>query len=91
MAESFAANGLAAVEVDGKRGYIDVNGREVIPPRFDFTVGFGDNGLAPVKTDEKWGYIDASGREVIPLRYDFAISFSPQISIPAVRKTSEAQ
>jgi hypothetical protein len=86
-----ASVSLAAVRVDGKWGYIDANGREVIPPRFDRTWGFTGNGLAAVAVDNKWGYIDASGREVIPLRYDLVFGFSPPISIPAMRKTSEAQ
>jgi hypothetical protein len=87
----FAANGLALFRKDEKWGYIDASGREVIPPRLDYTWGFSDNGLAPAKVDGKWGYIDASGKEVIPPRYGNAWKFSPQISIPPVRKTSEAQ
>jgi hypothetical protein len=86
-----ASISLARVKADGKWGYIDTRGREVIPLRFDDAKDFAANGLAPVEVDGKYGYIDARGREVIPLRYDFVHGFSPQISIPATRKTSEAQ
>jgi hypothetical protein len=85
------ANGLAAVRTDKKWGYIDANGKEVIPPRFDAARDFTAKGLAAVAVDGKWGFIDASGREVIPLRFDDVRDFSPQMSIPAARKTSEAQ
>jgi hypothetical protein len=53
---------------DGKVGFIDYQGREVIPPRFGNagdTAHF-DDGLAPVFEPEKgFGYIDWSGKFVI--------------------------
>ena len=53
--------GLAAVKLDKKWGYIDRTGRYVIKPRFDYACSFAE-GLAAVKLDKKWGYIDRTGR-----------------------------
>ena len=69
------SDGLAAVKKDKKYGYIDTQGRVVIPLEYDTTYGFSE-GLAPVKKDGKWGYIDTQGRVVIQLEYDKAGSFS---------------
>jgi hypothetical protein len=53
---------------DGRLGFIDYRGREVIPPRFSNagdTAHF-DNGLAPVfEAGKGSGYIDSSGKFVI--------------------------
>jgi WG containing repeat len=53
---------------DGKVGFIDYQGREVIPPRFSNAGGFAkfDNGLAPVfEAGRGSGYIDKDGKFVI--------------------------
>jgi hypothetical protein len=53
---------------DGKIGFIDYQGREVIPPRFSNAGDWAhfDNGLAPVfEAGKGSGYIDASGKFVI--------------------------
>lgn len=68
-------------------GYIDRNGNEVIPPKFDVAVGFYE-GLAMVGIGERqeyrtdwgcfgmrYGYIDRSGGVVIPIEYEYASSF----------------
>ena len=73
--------GLAKVKKDGKWGYINKEGREVIPCKYDFAEGFSE-GLAPVEKGwetgkgSKWGYINKEGREVIPCKYDSAYDFS---------------
>ena len=53
---------------DSKVGFIDYQGREVIPPRFSNAGGTAefDNGLAPVfEANKGSGYIDPSGKFVI--------------------------
>jgi hypothetical protein len=50
-AEWFATNGLAAVMVNDKYGYINTRGEEVIPLRFSYAEDFAANGLAIVKRD----------------------------------------
>ncbi|MDR3352863.1 MAG: WG repeat-containing protein [Zoogloeaceae bacterium] len=72
----FDDNGLAVVQVNGKCGYINEKGEEVIPPRFDRADDFAANGLASVKINGKWGFIDRKGEEVIPPRFDLVESFT---------------
>src|SRR5207302_714636 len=53
---------------DDKVGFIDYQGREVIPPRFSNAGDWShfDNGLAPVfEAGKGSGYIDPSGKFVI--------------------------
>ena len=57
------------VEKNGKRGYIDKTGSEVVPCKYDKAFGFSE-GLAKVKKSGKYGFIDKTGREVVPFIYD---------------------
>ena len=87
------SNGLALVMTkDGKCGFIDKAGKEVIPCVYDkieFINPVGDGGIAQiqyadyfsegiacVKKDGKWGYINTKGEEVIPFEYEEAKLFS---------------
>ena len=65
MGEQFS-QGLAAVQRDGKWGYIDTKGRLVIDYQFDSAEKFSE-GLAFVVQNKKRGYIDSSGKMVINL------------------------
>ena len=84
------SEGLAAVEIDGKWGFIDKTGEVVVPPRYDSmdganvygyedVCGFRD-GLARVQigawSTGKWGFVDKTGMEVVPCMYDGVGSFS---------------
>lgn len=60
-------DGLSRWLFGKKYGFIDRQGKTVIPPQFDLTYGFSE-GLAAVQIDKKWGYIDATGRMVIAPR-----------------------
>lgn len=82
-ARSFA-EGLAAVSVDGKWGYIDTAGVFVIPPRFGWAEEFSE-GLALVtsspaeqywKSDTLFGFINKTGEYAIAPRFHWAKSFS---------------
>lgn len=73
-AEDFS-EGLAAVKQNGKWGYVDKTGKEVIAYKYDNARSFSE-GLAAVYLDEKWGYIDKTGKEVVAYKYDNAQSFS---------------
>ncbi|WP_392420193.1 WG repeat-containing protein [Capnocytophaga canis] len=66
---------LKPVELNGKWGFFDKDGREVIPLKYDGAESFSE-GLARVKLNGKYGFVDKDGREVIPLKYDYAWSFS---------------
>lgn len=69
-------NGLARVAKDGKHGYIDTTGREVIPCRYAI-LGFFDHGPASASLEPggPFGFLDETGREVCPFKYDFAYDF----------------
>ena len=62
-------------DASGKRGYVDAQGNEVIPCKYDWAWPFRE-GLALVELNGKWGYIDKQGNTVIPFKYDWAYSFS---------------
>lgn len=49
-------------------GYIDRNGRIVIPRKFEIASSFRD-GLAPVRVNGKWGVIDTTGQFIIEPKY----------------------
>lgn len=78
------SEGLAAVVLDGKLGYIDKHGTFVIPPMLEVdpisiyregAYQFSE-GLARVSVMHQWGYIDKNGRLLIPPRFDSAENFS---------------
>jgi hypothetical protein len=89
-------DGLAAVFVNGRWGFIDTSGKLAIPAVFAGTLGFSE-GLASAtlgaeaaeaagkdKRHIKDGYIDTTGKYVIPPQFDFAFPFSDgmaQISV----------
>lgn len=71
------SGGLAAFQKEpgAKWGYIDLNGNEVIAPRFDLALAFSE-GLAEVELEGKKGFIDKKGEVVIPIEFDDVKRFS---------------
>ncbi len=67
--------GFVEVYKDGKHGFVDQTGREVVPPIYDYVQDFSE-GFAQVKKDGKYGFVDQTGKEVVPLIYDSVDSFS---------------
>ena len=75
---------LAQVELNKKHGCIDLQGKEIIPVKYD-DMGFWGNGLIPVNTGAKevnylkkggkWGYCNAKGVLVIPMQFEAAETF----------------
>ena len=75
---SVYSDGLALVQKDGKEGYIDAEGKEVIPcehPAGTFNVF--SNGFATFKdaTTGKYGFIDKTGKTAIPATFAAVGSF----------------
>lgn len=72
------SEGLALVELNGKKSYIDKTGKVVITNRFDNAYNFSE-GFAlirqKVKEDDKYGYIDKTGKIVITPQFDDANFF----------------
>jgi len=78
------SEGLAAVMLEDRLGYIDQAGRFMIPPllevdmlslyregAYQFT-----EGLARISIDRQWGYMDPAGKLLIPPQFDGAEGFS---------------
>jgi WG containing repeat len=81
--ESAFHDGLAMIEVEGKaipprKGFIDKDGKLVVPARFTYVYPFSE-GLAAATESESgetgWGFIDKSGNWAVPPRFDWASSF----------------
>ena len=77
------AEGLAAMKLKGKWGYIDKNGNQTIPFQFDEADAFKDN-LARVKQNDKYGFIDKSGNNVIPCIYENIGTFDMQVNMKMI-------
>jgi hypothetical protein len=59
----YFSEGMAAVRVGGKHGYIDTSGELVIPPEFDGSSNF-EGGKALVKLGEEKFFIDRTGATI---------------------------
>jgi len=66
---------LFLIQENGKKGYIDVTGKEVIKPIFLEAGEFSD-GLAYARISGKYGYINQTGQFAIPPAFDHASPFS---------------
>ncbi len=74
-ARPFGANGLAAVRLGRKFGYVNRAGEFVVPLKYDEAEDFVDSAFALVSAGGKWGVLGADGRELIPVIYDGVQSF----------------
>ena len=66
--------GLAKVEFQYKWGFIDQEGKEIVPCRYDDVYRFQES-MAAVRLNNKWGFIDKEGKEIVPCQYDNVYSF----------------
>lgn len=77
--KSAYSEGLAVVAraSDRRLGWVDGNGRVVVPPRF-VEAGLFSEGLAPAREEwrQGWGYVGRDGRFAIPPGFDAALPFS---------------
>ena len=67
--------GRAVVMKSGKYGYVDTNGKLVIPLQYQDAYDFRTEGLALVKKNGLFGFIDKNGNVVIDFYYEKANSF----------------
>lgn len=74
-ADMFRDGTYAAVQVDGKWGFIDKKGEMVIEPQYEEARSFA-NGFAAVKYDDMWGFIDEKGNPVIEAQFAGAKDFN---------------
>ena len=63
------SEGLAAVELNGKYGFINEEGDEVIKLEYDYADSFY-GGRAFVEVDGFWGAIDKTGCRIVPPKYE---------------------
>ncbi|RQP16511.1 MAG: WG repeat-containing protein, partial [Parapedobacter sp.] len=73
------AEGLAPVEINGKWGYINRKGKQVIAPLFDWAKPFHEN-RAVISVGLKKGYINKNGLLVIPAIYEEAYPFKEGVA-----------
>lgn len=74
------SEGLSAVRLSGKWGYIDTLGNIVIDYRFSVQPLEFSDGLAAFVTNKKWGYIDTNGNIAIEPVYESAKSFYAELA-----------
>lgn len=71
---------LFPVTINGKLGYVDRRGKEIIHPIYDGANSFSE-GIAWVKSGGKWGIIDASGKYVLEPKFDDCRDFSEGLAM----------
>ena len=79
------SEGLASVNLDGKRGYIDKSGNVVIDFKYNWAASFS-NGIAKVSEKDEdrstiWGLIDRNGRPVTPIKYQRIHDFDDDLAM----------
>lgn len=74
-AATYFNEGLAAVQIDGKWGYIDHQGGVVIEPRYDAPGPFL-GGLAEIVVAGRVGLIDRNGNTIIEPKYEAATNLA---------------
>ena len=79
------SEGMAKVAKNGKYGFIDQTGNEIVNLQYDYASSFS-NGFAAVSqggfwdpdagyVEGKWGFIDKTGKVVVPIIYDNVCNF----------------
>ncbi len=84
-----ASEGLITAEKDGKMGYIDMSGNEIVPFIYAHTIPFKDGMGMVVEAEsinmggtvETIGYVDKTGKLVIPTIYDQGTSFYNGVAV----------
>lgn len=71
--------GLIGVEKNEKCGFIDLQGKEIIPLTYE-TVALFSNGLSMVKLDGKWGAIDKTGKIIYEIKYPNAFVLNDEMN-----------
>ena len=76
------SEGVAAVRIEGRYGYIDHRGEIVIAPRFDLAGEFYQ-GLAAILVGDRVGIINRAGEIVVPAMFRHAVPLTREIIIAA--------
>lgn len=71
---------------DGKYGYKNADGKEVVPAIYDYATIDAESGLVNVKLNNKYGLISKNGLQVTEIKYDYVATFSEGLSLVALNK-----
>lgn len=63
-------NGYCHFKENGLYGFMDENGKVVIPPQYKDAGDFGDNGLVAVQDEEGWKYVNAQGETAFTFEHN---------------------
>ena len=66
--------GFAAVKKDGKYGYINTKGEQIVECKFDSAWSF-NKGFVAVQKDGKFGYINTKGEQIVECKFDNTMGF----------------
>ncbi len=81
--------GVAALQTeDGKWGYVNREGKMVIPATFEYASGFSEGLAVVTMANGKYGYIDKTGKLVIAANYDYADAFEDGLALVMVNGKS---
>ncbi len=75
---------IIAYDKKDKGGYIDVNGKIMIPFRYKYARKFSEGLAAVAKEDGLFGYINKQGKVVLPFKYDRADAFTNGIAVVGI-------
>jgi len=67
--------GFARVQKDGKFGYINTKGEQIVECKFDNGGDFNE-GFAVVLKDGKCGYINTKGEQIVECKFNYACNLS---------------
>lgn len=76
--EAFS-QGIAAVRIGEKWGYIDKQGKLIGRIEYDSAAPFSE-GSAVVKLKDKYGFIDMNGNRITDIKFDDAVSFAENMA-----------
>jgi hypothetical protein len=74
------SEGLAAVRIDGRFGYIDPTGKVIIKPQFDLAGKFND-GMAEVRVGDYTGVIGRDGKMLVRPRFARSIPLGGDVVV----------
>ncbi|MBL0183012.1 MAG: WG repeat-containing protein [Chitinophagaceae bacterium] len=77
--------GLSKVKKDGKIGYVNKEGVEIIKPKYNEGLTFNE-GYTAVRMESNWQYFDSTGKAITDAVYEDAMSFKNGLA--AVAKSS---
>lgn len=60
---------LIRVNLDGMTGYINRDGKTVVPTKYNEVINYNDEAVV-VRLKKKWGVCDSTGQIAVPLKYD---------------------